>query len=79
MKTGRPPTIRPKVQEIMVRGAPMTIPEICAMLGLHYKRGHCSVRRALLALGARQVGKVNPRVDGVRGGSKKPVFLWSLE
>jgi hypothetical protein len=79
MTLGRPPTIRPKVHEIMVRGTPMTIPELCSMLGLHYKRGHCSVRRALLALGARQVGTVNPRVDGVRGGSKKPVFLWSLE
>jgi hypothetical protein len=78
MKTGRPPTIRPLIQEIMVRGAPMTIPEICAMLGLHHKRGHSTVRRALLVLGAKQVGKVQPRIDGTRGG-KKPVILWRIE
>jgi hypothetical protein len=78
MRTGRPPTIRPKVQEIMVRGAPLTIPEICAMLGLHYKRGHSTVRRALLVLGAKQVGFVRPRADGTRGG-KKPIILWRIE
>jgi hypothetical protein len=76
---GRPPTIRLQVQKVMQEmHTPVSITDICRLIGVDQKNHTNSVRRALLALGAQIVSVYRPRPVPNRRGGCKPVNLWSL-
>jgi predicted Zn-ribbon and HTH transcriptional regulator len=76
---GRPPTLRFKVQKVMQEThTPLSITDICRLIGVEHKNHTNSVRRALLAIEAKIVSIHRPRPIPNRRGGCKPVNLWSL-